>query len=143
MKSADNLFDKHRSRETPTPIEPSKWTPILPSLSKSNTSAAHMRTGCCLQVRNGRRGSASRLQLNGLGLQAYLADILARIHDQKTNRLDELCRGTGRPWTRLRKRPPDLLRLQSGGYEVSHGVVSRQTAQVIEQSFLHAAHPLP
>jgi len=83
MKSADNLFDKHRSRETPTPIEPSKWTPILPSLSKSNTSAAHMRTGCCLQVRNGRRGSASRLQLNGLGLQAYLADILARIHDQK------------------------------------------------------------
>ena len=49
------------SRETPTPIEPSKWTPILPSLSKSNTSAAHVRAGCWLQVKNGRRGSASRL----------------------------------------------------------------------------------
>ena len=27
------------SRETPTLLEPSKWTPILPSLSKANTSA--------------------------------------------------------------------------------------------------------
>lgn len=31
------------SRETPTPIEPSNWTPILPSLSKSKTSAAHVQ----------------------------------------------------------------------------------------------------
>ena len=52
------------SRETPTPLEPSKWTPILPSLSKSNPSAAHVRGECWLQVKNGRRGSASRLRHN-------------------------------------------------------------------------------
>jgi hypothetical protein len=51
------------SRETPTPFAPSKWTPILPSLSKSNTSAAHLRAECWLQFRNGRRGSASRLRI--------------------------------------------------------------------------------
>ena len=52
------------SRETPTPLEPSKWTPILPSLSKSNPSAAHVRGECWLQVKNGRRGAASRLPLS-------------------------------------------------------------------------------
>jgi hypothetical protein len=29
------------NRETPTPFEPSKWTPTLPSLSKSKASAPH------------------------------------------------------------------------------------------------------
>ena len=51
------------SRETPTPIEPSKWTPILPSLSKSKTSVTRIRAKCPGQLKNGRRGSASRLQL--------------------------------------------------------------------------------
>jgi transposase len=32
-------------------------------------------------------------KMNGLDPQAYLADILARIHDHKINRLDELL-----PW---------------------------------------------
>jgi hypothetical protein len=49
------------SRETPTPIEPSKWTPILPSLSKSKTSVTRIRAKCPGQLKNGRRGSASRL----------------------------------------------------------------------------------
>jgi len=51
------------SREIPTPIKPSKWTPILPSLSKSNSSATHLREECTDHVSNGRRGSASRLRL--------------------------------------------------------------------------------
>jgi hypothetical protein len=36
---------------------------------------------------------SDRLQLNGIDPQAYLADILDRIHDHKINRLDELL-----PW---------------------------------------------
>jgi hypothetical protein len=31
------------SRETPTPVEPSNWTPILPPLTKSNTSTPCLR----------------------------------------------------------------------------------------------------
>tara|TARA_R110002020_G_scaffold95692_1_gene229378 strand:+ start:115 stop:273 length:159 start_codon:yes stop_codon:yes gene_type:complete len=34
-------------------------------------------------------------KLNGLDPQAYLADVLDRIHDHKINRLDELL-----PWNR-------------------------------------------
>lgn len=34
-------------------------------------------------------------KLNDLDPQAYLADILDRIHDHKINRLEELCRGIG------------------------------------------------
>ena len=49
------------SWETPTPIEPSNWTPISPSLAKSITSAALVRTECSHQARSGGWGSALRL----------------------------------------------------------------------------------
>ena len=45
------------------PIEPSKWTPTLPSLSKSDTFRNQMRGGWPDQVSKGRRWSASRLPL--------------------------------------------------------------------------------
>jgi transposase len=38
-------------------------------------------------------GTVETAKMNGLDPQAYLADILARIHDHKINRLDELL-----PW---------------------------------------------
>ena len=37
----------------------------MPSLAKSKTSAPHLRVECRHQVRNGRRGSASRLLYTG------------------------------------------------------------------------------
>jgi len=52
------------SRETTTPIEPSKWTPILPSLSKAKPSAAYLRQVWPGQINNGRRWSAPRLLSN-------------------------------------------------------------------------------
>jgi hypothetical protein len=62
------------SRETPTPLEPSKWTPILLSLSKSNTSAARVRAKWPDQVRNGRRWSALRLHLKTLKPPTFLRE---------------------------------------------------------------------
>ena len=40
-------------------------------------------------------------KLNGIDPQAYLADIFARIHDHKINRLDELLPWNWRPKTDL------------------------------------------
>lgn len=45
----------------------------MPSLSKSNTSPnAHVRGECRLQVRNGRRGSASRLRTTHIHYKVFL-----------------------------------------------------------------------
>jgi hypothetical protein len=55
------------------------WMPCrLPSLNKSSGNQA---------------GGPNGVVTNGLDPQAYLADILDRIHDRKINQLDELL-----PW---------------------------------------------
>ncbi|MEF3129763.1 IS66 family transposase [Rhizobium leguminosarum] len=46
-------------------------------------------------------------KMNGLDPQAYLADVLDRIHDHKINRLDELLPGTGRRSSPSAPMPPD------------------------------------
>lgn len=50
-------------RENPDSIELSKWTPILPSISRSNTSPTEPGTNCTDQIGNGSRGITSRLQI--------------------------------------------------------------------------------
>lgn len=45
--------------------------------------------------------------MNGVSPQAYLADVLDRIHDHKMNRLDELLAGTWAPVAIICARPPD------------------------------------
>jgi hypothetical protein len=50
------------SRETSKTVEPSKWTPFLPSLAKSKLSATHMCAEWPDQFSNGRRWSAWRLR---------------------------------------------------------------------------------
>src|SRR6056297_881926 len=64
------------SRETPETVEPSKWTPILPSLSKfQHLRHAHARQGCPHQVSNDRRGTALRLRYDADWFREALEDI--------------------------------------------------------------------
>jgi hypothetical protein len=51
-------------------------------------------------------------KLNGLNPQAYLADILDRIHDHKINRLDELL-----PWSWA---PPTAPHSEAAWWQSSH-----------------------
>lgn len=57
---------------------------------RSRASKRSNCSGCCLARA---MTVIETAKLNGLDPQAYLADILARIHDHKINRLDELL-----PW---------------------------------------------
>ena len=49
--------------ETPPPVEPSKWTPTLPSRSKATRPSLMRTENGPGQITSGRRGSASRLHL--------------------------------------------------------------------------------
>src|SRR6056297_480009 len=67
------------SRETPTPLEPSKWTPILPSLSK---------------IQNLRSTFVRRVHASGQKWQEGVGVALTTIAaDHPKNRIDELL-----PW---------------------------------------------
>ncbi len=61
------------NRENPTPVEPSKWTPILPSFSKAKPSSSITGTKWPDQIGNGSRGRRSAYKQLGMVLSGKMA----------------------------------------------------------------------
>jgi transposase len=88
MKSADNFFDKHRAAIDNNPAERA-LRPI--GVGRQNWLFAGSDTGGETLARA--MTLIETAKMNGLDPQAYLADVLDRIHDHMNNRLSELL-----PW---------------------------------------------
>ena len=70
------------SRETPTPLEPPKWTPISPSLSKSKTSAAHVQRRMLASGQKWQEGIGVALTIEQ-AIHPELATLLADFSEEK------------------------------------------------------------